>query len=73
MVSMVRTIKTQRVHGSKVLVELEVHTSVGPFKFPMTVDDDGSAARIERAALEELAKFLEEALALVRRQLGSGQ
>lgn len=70
MVGMIRTVKTERRLDGKMVVELEVRTSVGPFTFPMTVDDHGSAGPTERAAQAELATFLEEALTLVRRQLG---
>ncbi len=67
----VRTIKTERLMGSKVRVELEVRTtSAGQFTFPIDVDDHYSAGLTERAALEALAKFLKESLALVQRRLG---
>jgi hypothetical protein len=67
---LIRVMKIDHTMGQKVRVEVEVRTSAGQFSFPVTIDDQGSAGNNEREGFLELQKFLEEALELVRHQLG---
>jgi hypothetical protein len=56
--------------GGGVIVTLDVRTAQGQFPFPMRFPDQGSMSRNEAQAFLELHKHLEEALELVRHQLG---
>jgi hypothetical protein len=67
---LIRVMKIDRLMGSKVQVDFDVMTSAGQIIFPIRVDDHGSAANNEREAFLALQTLLEEALELVRPQLG---
>jgi hypothetical protein len=67
---LIQVMKIDRTMGHKVQVEVEVRTAAGQFSFPVKIDDQGSAGNNERQAFLELQTFLEEALELVRHQLG---
>lgn len=56
--------------GGAVAVTLEVQTPTGQFTYPMRFPDQGSMSANERQAFLELQKHLEEALELIRHQLG---
>jgi hypothetical protein len=66
----VRVLKIDRLMQDRVRVDIEVRTSIGRFTFPVDVDDHGPDGNNEREGFLELQKFLEEALELVRHQLG---
>jgi hypothetical protein len=66
---LVQTLKTERLRGSKVQVDVEVITSGGRITYPVIVDDQGSAGPTEHAAFQELERLLDESLTLVRRRL----
>jgi len=56
--------------GGDVLVDMEISTASSQITVPVHVEDQGSAGNNEREAFLELQKILEEALELVRHQLG---
>jgi hypothetical protein len=56
--------------GGAVAVTLEVRTPAGQFTYPMRFPDQGSMNANERQAFLELQKHLEEALEVIRQQLG---
>jgi hypothetical protein len=56
--------------GGDVTVAVEVQTLTAQFTYPMRFPDKGSMSANERQAFLELQKHLEEALELVRHQLG---
>jgi hypothetical protein len=56
--------------GGDVLIDMEISTASSQITVPVHVEDQGSAGNNEREAFLELQKILEEALELVRHQLG---
>jgi hypothetical protein len=70
MAGLIRVDKIERTMGSKVVVNFDVHTSVGRLPIEMKVDDYGSSGENEKQALLEVQKLLEEALDMVRNKLG---
>jgi hypothetical protein len=56
--------------GGSVTVAVEIQTLTAQFTYPMRFPDKGSMTANERQAFLELQKHLEEALELVRHQLG---
>jgi hypothetical protein len=69
MAGSIRVNKMERDMGSKVVVNFDVHTSVGRLPIEMKVDDYGSAGENEKQALLEVRTMLEEALEMARNRL----
>jgi hypothetical protein len=63
--NMIRIMKTERGQGSRVVFHFKITTSVGEHDIPIAVDGEGSLARAEQEAYQQLLTFLDEAKALV--------
>lgn len=69
MAGLIRVEKFERAMNG-VIVTFDVRTSAGKMEYPVQIADQGSMSANERQALLELQTLLEEALDLVRHQLG---
>jgi hypothetical protein len=67
---LIRVRKIDYTTGGNVLVDMEISTAGSQITVPIHVEDQGSSGNNEREAFLELQKILEEALELVRHQLG---
>jgi hypothetical protein len=69
MAGVIRVMKMERIQSGQMELTFDVRTSVGNFPFDLKIPDQGSMAKNEEQALQELEKVFREALETVQHQL----